>query len=243
MDDTISRLAVIQIIEKMRARIGHNLERSVGRAMIEILDEVGEDVEQLPSAHGTNLAEVGTDLISRAAAQTELQLSARRYTVAHEAHGEGRIVWSEDLISVSDAMDVLRKIPSAQPTFDARDTQYNLPIGTDLISRAEAIDALWAWMNDPEDDRESAFDVLKQLPPIQPKRGGWIHDGSKWTNRWICSECGYKWFFDCIEGAYCPNCGADMRTKETDCDYERAVEQLEHDMLYEPTFNQDDGSM
>lgn len=41
----------------------------------------------------------------------------------------------------------------------------------------------------------------------------------------------------------CPNCGADMRTKETDCDYERAVEQLEHDMLYEPTFNQDDGSM
>ena len=50
MDDTISRLAVIQIIEKMRARIGHNLERTVGRAMIEILDEVGEDVEKLPSA-------------------------------------------------------------------------------------------------------------------------------------------------------------------------------------------------
>ncbi len=55
------------------------------------------------------------DLISRATAQTELQLSARRYTVAHEAHGEGRVVWSEDLISVSDAMDILRKIPSAQP--------------------------------------------------------------------------------------------------------------------------------
>jgi hypothetical protein len=30
---------------------------------------------------------------------------------------------------------------------------------------------------------------------------------------------------------------------ETDCDYERAVEQLEHDMLYEPTFDPDDGSM
>ncbi len=65
MNDTISRLAVIQIIEKMRARIGHNLERSVGRAMIEILDEVGEDVEKLPTALGTNLAEVGTDAISR----------------------------------------------------------------------------------------------------------------------------------------------------------------------------------
>ena len=34
-----------------------------------------------------------------------------------------------------------------------------------------------------------------------------------------------------------------MRGKETDYDYERAVDQLEHDMLYEPTFNQDDGSM
>ena len=50
MNDTISRLAVIQIIEQMRARIGHNLERSVGRAMIEILDEVGKDVGKLPSA-------------------------------------------------------------------------------------------------------------------------------------------------------------------------------------------------
>ena len=51
---------------------------------------------------------------------------------------------------------------------------------------------------------------------ILPKRGRWIHDGSKWTNRWICSECGYKWFFDCIEGAYCPNCGADMRGEQNE---------------------------
>ena len=34
---------------------------------------------------------------------------------------------------------------------------------------------------------------------------------------------------------------AGKRIEETD--YERAVEQLEHDILYEPTFNQDDGSM
>ena len=142
MDELISKRAVIEAIEKARANVGHNLERSIGKSIIEILDDVGRNVDRLPSALGTNLAEDGTDLISRAAAQTELQLSARRYTVAHEAHGEGRVVWSEDLISVSDAMDVLRKIPSAQPTFDARDTQYNLPIGTDLISRQAAIDAI-----------------------------------------------------------------------------------------------------
>jgi hypothetical protein len=33
------------------------------------------------------------------------------------------------------------------------------------------------------------------------------------------------------------------RTETHACDYERAGEQLEHDMLYEPTFNQDDGSI
>ena len=57
-----------------------------------------------------------SDLIDRAAAQTELQFAARRYTVAYEAHGEGRTVWSEDLISVTDAMNALRNVPAAEPT-------------------------------------------------------------------------------------------------------------------------------
>ena len=111
---------------------------------------------------GTNLAEVGTDCISRAAAQTELQLSARRYTVAHEAHGEGQVVWSESLISVSDAMDVLRKMPSAQPTFDARDTQYNLPIGTDLISRQAILDKFEPWLK-VKDYNDGELNMLKAI--------------------------------------------------------------------------------
>ena len=60
---------------------------------------------------------------------------------------------------------------------------------------------------------KDAVHRIEMLPSAQPKMGRWIHDGSKWANRWICSECGYKWFFDCIEGAYCPNCGADMRQR------------------------------
>lgn len=55
------------------------------------------------------------DLIGRAEAQTAIQFAARRYTVAHEAHGEGQVVWSDNLISVIDAMNVLRDLPSAQP--------------------------------------------------------------------------------------------------------------------------------
>ena len=38
--------------------------------------------------------------------------------------------------------DYLNRIQPAQPTFDARDPQYNLPIGTDCISRQAAIEAL-----------------------------------------------------------------------------------------------------
>ena len=82
-------------------------------------------------------------------------------------------------------------------------------VGTDCINRQQAIDAVMECY-----DNDELFEVyewkLNELPPIQPKRGRWIHDSSKWKNRWICSECGYKWFFECIEGAYCPNCGAKM---------------------------------
>ena len=76
MDDLIDRQQAINVIERMRAYIGHNMERAVGAAFIEILDDVGEDIGRLPSAQfatdtnvgtklGTNLAQLGTDCISR----------------------------------------------------------------------------------------------------------------------------------------------------------------------------------
>lgn len=79
MDDLISRQKAINVIERMRAYIGHNMERAVGAAFIEILDDVGKDIGRLPSTQfatdtnvgtklGTNLAQLGTDCISRQAA-------------------------------------------------------------------------------------------------------------------------------------------------------------------------------
>ena len=60
----------------------------------------------------------------------------------------------------------------------------------------------------------------------------------------VCSNCGEPKTCRLKDvPAYCPNCEADMRINETDFDYQRAIEQLEHDILYEPTFNPDDGSM
>ena len=50
MDELISKKAVIEAIEKARANVGHNLERSIGKSIIEILDDVGRDVDRLSSA-------------------------------------------------------------------------------------------------------------------------------------------------------------------------------------------------
>ena len=38
--------------------------------------------------------------------------------------------------------------------------------------------------------------------------GYWSHDGSKWKNRWLCSECGYKLIDE--QTRFCPDCGAYM---------------------------------
>lgn len=141
---------------------------------------------------------------------------------------------------------------------------------SDLISRQDAIDAIelidWYHQNKNKDmvsgansdehqawyKAEDIYQALEQVPSAEPKKGEWIatHETNLLSHpdsiTYVCSECGYKIYT--IFGIpsvtnFCPNCGADMGTKKTDCDYERAVDQLEHDMLYEPTFNQDDGSM
>ena len=102
MDELISKRAVIEAIEKARANVGHNLERSIGKSIIEILDDVGRDVDRLPSAHGTNLAEVGTDCISRQAAIDALK----------ELTANGT---NKGMVFGKDAVHRIEMLPSAQP--------------------------------------------------------------------------------------------------------------------------------
>lgn len=61
-------------------------------------------------------------------------------------------------------------------------------------------------------------DAIASVPTadvVKRKKGKWMHDGSKWKNRWVCSECGRKIFDE--PTPFCPYCGADMR-EETDND-------------------------
>ena len=69
--------------------------------------ELANNSKKLDSGNG--------DSISRAAAMTEIKMIAERYTLAHEKMGEGRVEWSEYLVRMSDAFDVVRNLPSVKP--------------------------------------------------------------------------------------------------------------------------------
>lgn len=112
---------------------------------------------------------------------------------------------------------------------------HDINVG-ELISRQAAIDAL---ENDKEvldhiirltsaDDAQLDhyvaqhnqvvydIDVIKQLPPIQPKRGKWERHYSRPNVYadlfWHCSECGYRSSDNWADKFnFCPHCGADMR--------------------------------
>ena len=50
MNDLISRAKAIEALERAKQNIRHNIERAIGRAICEILDEVGNGINALPSA-------------------------------------------------------------------------------------------------------------------------------------------------------------------------------------------------
>ena len=96
---------------------------------------------------------------------------------------------------------------------------------SDLISRQAAIDALRKLREEDIDDYgceipegfnqdhlDRATFAIKQLPPIQPKRGRWI---GKYPVTSVCSECGFLIHDSKVKVfAFCSNCGADMRGEQ-----------------------------
>ena len=56
-----------------------------------------------------------SDLIDRSSAKNVLMYKCEWYKLARESHGTGLVEWCSALISLSDAMDAIRDLPSAQP--------------------------------------------------------------------------------------------------------------------------------
>ena len=84
---------------------------------------------------------------------------------------------------------------------------------SDLISRQGAIDDIWTVSPLARLDHKWIDRWLRQLPPIQPKRGKWIIKDD--TERFIaqCNCCRYIEDSRRIKN-FCPNCGAKMGVTE-----------------------------
>lgn len=144
----------------------------------------------------------------------------------------------------------IKGLPSAQPERLTDDDFETIRIHLNAYKEKLCNQQRW----EEAEEYQRIIDRFMAFASAQPKHGKWVERNPLNSDKCRlieCDQCGnsyivgfnvpYEHWID--NRNYCEKCGADMRTKETDCDYERAVEQLEHDMLYEPTFNKDDGSM
>ena len=92
-------------------------------------------------------------------------------------------------------------------------------MATEYISREAAIKAIMEHTGMTPIAKLVAETTICRVPAADVRpvvRGKWKHDGSDWKNRFICDQCGYKWFFEAEEAHFCPNCGADMRPIKED---------------------------
>ena len=115
---------------------------------------------------------------------------------------------SDEMLFVDAVIDTLENLPSAEPDNQLHlcgFCKYGYP-----ECPAEMSDVIFG--NGIGHDNVCVCAKFEIKP--ERKKGEWIHDGSQWANRWICSECEYKWFHSKEEAHFCPNCGAEMTKGE-----------------------------
>lgn len=193
MDDTISRAAAIDAV-----KFGITYAKAINKSTGEVkelfkegnkaLNEAVERIKDLPSAQPDVSDTNDGDMISRAQAMTEIQMNAKRLTLAYEAHAEGHVQFSDLVIGVREASGILRNLPSAQPVHHGEtaemvkstsESSQNVPYD-DLISRKAAIDAVTSLCDDCDSDycgscrvgypgEKNCRKVLEDLPSAQPE--------------------------------------------------------------------------
>ena len=93
---------VLEILEKHKLHIPSN-----------VFYELKADIVNFEDPTTKN--DLAVDCISREQAQTKIEMNASRYTIARERGGMGQVEWSDQLIKVSDAVDIIRDLPSVTP--------------------------------------------------------------------------------------------------------------------------------
>lgn len=86
-------------------KVGDRIEFDTDGNAYKLYMSNGNEFEQQPCE----------DCVSREQAQTEIEMNACRYTLAQESGCMGNVEWSDSLIKVSDAVDIIRKLPPVIP--------------------------------------------------------------------------------------------------------------------------------
>ena len=96
------------------------------------------------------------------------------------------------------------KIQTAMAKFKATHTQFSFSL--DEVEDAQLI----TWLEKQGNRSEAIRRVLRDMrtPAI------WVHNGSNWKNRFLCSNCGFLIFHPAEDYHYCPHCGAQMTAKQ-----------------------------
>ena len=126
-----------------------------------------DTIKRMPSALGTNLAEVGTDCISRQAAIDALaRMMPRSYTPDGSHPADEEIFRAQEVFA--DCIEALEILPSAQPATNCSE----FPNNSDTISRQAAIDALHMhlmYRMGTDSNKKRLDDWINGLPSAQPE--------------------------------------------------------------------------
>lgn len=118
----------------------------------------------------------------------------------------------EDLIRRSEAIEAIELVD-----------WYHQNRNKDIVSGANSREHQ-AWYK-----AEDIYKALEAVPAVKPKRGKWIVHKERaeisggfidfFPTEYECSNCGLKqsmYFINSKPSNFCPNCGADMRERESE---------------------------
>lgn len=111
---------------------------------------------------------------------------------------------------------------------------YMQPIGEDLISRQDAVNEIHKYFVEeidktPTEIDEDGDELYADMPTV--------------NSLLACNKELSKRIKSLSSAPDSRQRGEWVEENEEDYDYERAIDQMEHDILYEPTYNPEDGSM
>ena len=104
------------------------------------------------------------------------EMNASRYTIAKERGGMGQVEWSDQLIKVSEAVDIIRNLPSVTPQEPCEDVISRKSIKQKLQEHHDFfVNAYGGFSNLPQNDKSRVDEITNCIamvvnePPVIPQ--------------------------------------------------------------------------